>query len=311
MKHRAALILCFLAALLLAGCGAARQAISPAEMLPSLGVPAPEMADQEMAIDSAGRALGADASKTVSSGAPLAQDRLVIRNANLTLVVTDPSASAEAISRMAEEMGGFVVSTYLYETAYGSGNLTAMQGTITVRVPADRLNEALDTIKAGAIEVRSENISGEDVTQQYVDLTSRLRNLEAAEEQLQEIMGSAATTEDVMLVYNQLVQVRGEIESVKGQMQYFEQSARLSAITIELIPDAAAQPLQIAGWRPEGTAKAAVESLIRALQFLADVGIWAVICVLPIALILGLPAYFVARAVLRRRRAAKAKVAEG
>jgi hypothetical protein len=248
-------------------------------------------------------------SRAVYSGEPVSQDRLVIRNANLTLVVTDPTASVEAITKLAEDMGGFVVSSYLYETAYGTGDLTTTQGTITVRVPADQLDMALDSIKAGATEVRSENISGEDVTQQYVDLESRLRNLEAAEEQLQEIMGSATTTEDVMMVYNQLVQVRGEIESVKGQMQYFEQSARLSAITIELIPDAAAQPLQIAGWRPEGTAKAAVEALIQALQFIAEAGIWAVICVLPIGLILGVPAYFIIRAIRRRRKAAKAKAA--
>jgi hypothetical protein len=203
-------------------------------------------------------------------------------------------------------MGGFVVSSYLYETALGAGDLTTTQGTLTIRVPAERLDEALKTIKAGAIEVRSENISGEDVTQQYVDLQSRLRNLEAAEAQLQEIMGSATRTEDVMMVYNQLVQVRGEIESVKGQMQYFEQSAKLSAVTLELIPDAAAQPLQIAGWRPQGTAKAAVEALIQALQFLADAAIWAVICIVPIGVILGLPAYFVVRAMRRRRKAAKA-----
>jgi hypothetical protein len=307
MKRRIAFASLAVAALLLGACGATSPALRSAEVLPAgYGAAAPEAPVQEMALGAADTV----GNKTVYSGEPVSQDRLVIRNANLTLVVTDPTASVEAISKLAKDMGGFVVSSYLYETAYGTGNLTATQGTVTVRVPADQLDVALDTIKAGAIEVRSENISGEDVTQQYVDLQSRLRNLEAAEEQLQEIMGSATRTEDVMMVYNQLVQVRGEIESVKGQMQYFEQSARLSAITVELIPDATAQPLQIAGWRPEGTAKAAVEALIQALQFLADAGIWAVICVVPIALILGLPAYFVIRAILRRRKAAKARPVE-
>ena len=298
MKRRIALGSLAVAAVLLGACGAASPSLRSAGILPG----APEIAVQEMAVDS----VAMDAGKAVYSGEPITQDRLVIRNANLTLVVTDPTASVKSITRMAEDMGGFIVSSYLYETALGNGDLTATQGTITIRVPADRLDEALETIKAGSIEVRSENITGEDVTQQYVDLQSRLRNLEAAEEQLQEIMGSANTTEDVMMVYNQLVQVRGEIESVKGQMQYFEQSARLSAISLELIADAAAQPLQIAGWRPEGTAKAAVETLIRTLQFLADAGIWAVICIVPIGLILGLPVYFVIRALRRRRKAAKA-----
>ena len=310
MKRRIAFVSLAIVAVLLGACGAASPTLRSSDNLPgALGGAAPEIAVEPMAADSSAAA-PREAGGTVYSGEPVSQDRLVIRNANLTLVVTDPTASVKSITRMAEDMGGFVVSSYLYETALGNGDSTATQGTITVRVPADRLDEALQTIKADVIEVRSENISGEDVTQQYVDLQSRLRNLEAAEEQLQEIMGSATTTEDVMMVFNQLVQVRGEIESVKGQMQYFEQSARLSAVTLELIADAAAQPLEIAGWRPEGTAKAAVETLIRTLQFLADAGIWAVICVVPIGVILGLPVYFVIRALRRRRKVAKAKTAE-
>ena len=303
MKRRLAFLSILIAAMLLGACGAASPSFRSAEILQGNSGGAPGA--PEMAVDQAMVAPG-EAGKSVYSGEPISQERLVIRNANLTLVVENPTASVETISRMAQDMGGFVVSSYLYETALGAGDLTTTQGTLTVRVPADRLDEALQAIKAGAIEVRSENISGEDVTQQYVDLQSRLRNLEAAEAQLQEIMGSATRTEDVMMVYNQLVQVRGEIESVKGQMQYFEQSAKLSAVTLELIPDAAAQPLQIAGWRPQGTAKAAVEALIRALQFLADAAIWAVICIVPIGVILGLPAFLVVRAMRRRRKAAKA-----
>lgn len=310
MKRRIAFSMLAVAAGLLAGCGAPA-ALRSADLVAEFGGAAPGIAVEQMAMEAPAAPYDLAANKAVYSGEPVTQERLVIRNANLTLVVTDPTASVDAISKMAEEMGGFVVSSYLYETAYGSGGLTATQGTITIRVPAEQLNAALDEIKAAAIEIRSENISGEDVTQQYVDLESRLRNLEAAEEQLQEIMGSAVRTEDVMMVYNQLVQVRGEIESVKGQMQYFEQSARLSAISVELIPDAAAQPLQIAGWRPEGTAKAAVEALIRALQFLADAGIWAVICMLPIALIFGVPGYFIIRGIVRRRKRAKAGQAAG
>ncbi|MCJ7676348.1 MAG: DUF4349 domain-containing protein [Anaerolineales bacterium] len=303
MKRRVAFLSLLTAAMLLGACGAASPSFRSAEILQGNSGGAPGA--PEMAVDSAMVAPG-EAGKSVYSGEPVSRERLVIRNANLTLVVENPTASVETISRMAQDMGGFVVSSYLYETALGAGDLTTTQGTLTIRVPAERLDEALQAIKAGAIEVRSENISGEDVTQQYVDLQSRLRNLEAAEAQLQEIMGSATRTEDVMMVYNQLVQVRGEIESVKGQMQYFEQSAKLSAVTLELIPDAAAQPLQIAGWRPQGTAKAAVEALIQALQFLADAAIWAVICIVPIGVILGLPAYFVVRAMRRRRKAAKA-----
>ena len=69
------------------------------------------------------------------------------------------------------------------------------------------------------------------------------------------------------------------------------------------VVDVLAQPLQIGGWRPEGTAKDAVEALVSTLTFLGDTAIWVLICVAPIALILGVPGFYVGRAILRRRRA--------
>jgi hypothetical protein len=228
-------------------------------------------------------------------------ERLVIRNASLTLVVTDPSQSVEDISRMAQEMDGFVVSSNVYQTTFDE-NVVSFRASITIRVPAERLDEALARIKENVTEVRSENISGQDVTQEYTDLKSQLRNLEAAEEELLEIMEASTEAEHVLDVFEHLRQVRGEIEVTKGRIQYLEQSARMSAISVELIPDVAAQPLQIGRWQPQGTAKAAVEALINALQFLGDAIIWGLICVVPIGVILGLPAWFVVRAILRRRK---------
>lgn len=234
---------------------------------------------------------------------PAAIERLVIRNANLVIVVEDPSASASAINELAEQMGGYVVSLNIYQSAYGDG-LSATYASITIRVPAERLNEALDKIKEGTVEVRSENISGQDVTQEYTDLASQLRNLEAAEEDLREIMGSLTKAEDVLRVYENLRQVRQEIEIIKGRMQYFEQSARLSAISVELLPDVVSQPLQIGRWQPQGTAKEALQSLISALQFLANATIWLVIYVLPVLLLLSIP-FWVIRWIIIRRRARK------
>jgi hypothetical protein len=229
------------------------------------------------------------------------EQRLVIRNANLTLVVEDPAASAAEISALADSMGGFVVSSNIYESTFEQG-VRATRASITVRVPAERLNEALAEIKSGAVEVRSENVSGQDVTQEYTDLQSRLRNLEAAEEELREIMGSLTKAEDVLRVYDSLRQVREEIEVIKGRIQYFEQSALLSAVTIELLPDVVSQPLQIGRWQPQGTAKEAFETVIRAFQFLTDAAIWFVILVLPILIVLSLPFWVIRWVVIRRRK---------
>ena len=228
-------------------------------------------------------------------------ERLVIHNASLTIVVTDPSHSVEDISQMAQEMGGFVVSSNIYQTTFDD-TVVAFRASITIRVPAERLDEALGQIKDDAMEIRNENISGQDVTQEYTDLKSQLRNLEAAEEELLEIMDASTEAEHVLEVFEHLRQVRGEIEITKGRIQYYEESARMSAISVEIIPDVAARPLQIGRWQPEGTAKAALEALIKTLQFLAEAVIWGVICVLPIGLILGLPTFFVIRTILRRRK---------
>ena len=232
-------------------------------------------------------------------------ERLVIRDASLTMIVEEPSQSVQTISRMAEQMGGFVVSSNVYQTTYDNA-LVANQANITIRVPAEKLNEALEIIKGEAVEVQSENISGQDVTQEYTDLESRLRNLEAAEEELREIMSSLGRAEDVLSVYQNLRQVREEIEVIKGRMQYFEESARLSAINVSLLPDVATRPLQIGRWQPEGTAKAALETLLRALQFFANAAIWIVIFVLPVALVLAIPVLLIRRAI-RRRRGKKAE----
>lgn len=245
------------------------------------------------------------ASNTVYDEAASANvERLVIKNAELSIVVPNPAETMAEISTMAENMGGFVVSSNLYQTTLSSG-LKVPHASITVRVPSERLDEAMGEIVSGTSEVLRTDVSGDDVTDQYTDLASRLRNYQAAESQLMEIMDSATETEDVLEVFNQLTQVREQIEVIQGQMQYYEQAAALSAIQVEITADAANQPLQIGGWQPVGVAKDAIEALIRTLQFLADMLIWFVICVLPIGLLIGLPLFFVVRAVRRIRKRRK------
>jgi hypothetical protein len=296
MKKLIALSL-IIPAVLLASCSAGRMASSPPDVFyeePAVGFVGGEGVAEEAP------QVAPDGARQLLPSSPADVERLVLRTAALSMVVTDPVAKAAAIRDMVEAMGGYVVSSYIYQSSYGEG-LTADNASITVRVPSERLQDALDQMRADAVEVRSENVTGEDVTAQYVDLESRLRNLEAAEAQLMEIMDSADETEDVLAVYNQLVTTRGEIEMVRGQMKYYEESAALSSITAELIPDVAAQPIEIGGWQPQGTVKAAVEALIQALQWLVEAAIWAVICILPVALLIGLPVWLIVRAARRRR----------
>jgi hypothetical protein len=237
------------------------------------------------------------------------EGRIIIRNASLRIVVEDPRLALIEVATLADEFGGWVVNSSANSVTTASGVETA-RAAITIRVMAERLDEALTTIKDGALSVESEAVTGQDVTQQYVDLTSRLRNLQAAETQLQSILEEARRTEDVLSVYNQLVSIRGEIETLQGQIQYYDESAAFSSISVELIPQALETPIQIAGWSPEGTARTAFVALLNVLRFLVDAAITLVVLVLPLVLIVGIPGRWVYRR-LRSRRPAVESPAEG
>ncbi len=313
MKIRQLITLLALSSLVLSACAvlrpASRQTISGGE--PAIGAfpaEAPAAFD-DLAGEPALETFAEEGRAFVDTDLP--QERLVIRNASLTLVVEDPADTVTELSRMATEMGGFVVSSNVFQSTFGEARLVANQASITIRVPSERLDEALERMKAGAVEVRNENVSGQDVTQEFTDLQSRLTNLEAAEEQLRLIMDDAVKTEDVLRVFEDLRRVREEIEVIKGRIQYLEQSARLSAISAELIPDVAAQPIQIGGWSPTGVAKDAIEALVRTLQSLASAAIWLGIYILPVAaLLLALPLLIVRWYVLRRRGQARPESGE-
>jgi hypothetical protein len=234
-----------------------------------------------------------------------ASDRMVVKTADLSILVTDPVDTLASIIQMAESMGGFVVSSELYKTTTSEGQ-EFPRARITVRVPVERLNEALEQIKSGAGEVVNENVRGDDVTQTYTDLQSRLRNLEQAAEQLRGIMEEARRTEDVLQVYNELTRVTEQIEVIKGQMQYYEESAALSAISVDIQAEESIQPLTIGRWQPVGVARDAVQALVNTAQVLVNAAIWVVLYILPVGLMLLLPVLlviFIIRGVLRRRKA--------
>ncbi|RLD00458.1 MAG: hypothetical protein DRI46_07395 [Chloroflexi bacterium] len=237
------------------------------------------------------------------------QIRMVIKNASLSIVVEEPAATMGLISSLAESLGGYVVSSNLYRVQMDSG-LEIPQASITIRVPAEKLDQVLDEIKSGAGQVLSENVTGQDVTQEYTDLESRLRNLERAEEQLVEILEGSYETEDVLSVYNRLVDIREQIEVIKGQMQYYEQSAALSSISVNIQANEAVQPLRIGNWQPVGVAKKAIQALINTLKFLANALIWIGLYILPVALILFFPARWIWKGLKKLSQRKKERLAE-
>ena len=157
-----------------------------------------------------------------------AGQRLIIRTANLDLVVVDVTAAMGQIEQLAGTYEGYIVSSNSWK------DNDRLMGNIAIRVTAGNFDNAISALHALSVEVKSESTSGQDVTAEYVDLSAKLRNLEASESQLLELMKQAGKVEEILNVQRELVNTRGEIEQTKGRMQYLEQSSSMSLIQVTL-----------------------------------------------------------------------------
>jgi len=152
---------------------------------------------------------------------------------------------------------------------------------VTLRVPAESLDEVLDVIRGMAIKVESENISGQDVTEEYTEVQSWLRNKEAYEKELlallTEIRESRGKAEEILEVYRELTRIRGEIESLKGRSQYLERMTALATISVSIRPKEVPKALVETEWDPLVTLSKAARSFRNVLLVFIDIGIYLVI----------------------------------
>jgi hypothetical protein len=185
------------------------------------GVPAPVIT---IAAGVPSLAYSSDASWNAQS----TSERMIIRNGAMQLVVTDVNEALKQIANLAGAYGGFVVNSNIQE------NQSRLYGNISIRVLSGRFNDTLAALRAMAVDVKAETTSGQDVTEEYTDLSSNLRNLQAAEAQLLKLMEQAGKVTDILEVQKELVKTRGEIEQIKGRMQYLEQSSDLAFIQVTL-----------------------------------------------------------------------------
>ncbi len=300
MKHNPAFFMLVILVLVLSACATnLPQALEGPPVAMATSRPAAQPAS-----DSGGKS-----SEGYNALQPASITRLVVKNAEMTIVVADPQSGMTTIMEMANQMEGYVVSSKSFKITAENG-VEVPQATVSVRVPAERLDEALALIrkltKDPTQDIRSENVTGDDVTGDYVDLQSRLTNLQNTEVQLQRIQDSATKTEDVLNVFNRLTDVRQQIEQIKGQMKFYEESAALSLISVTLLSKAGIAPLSIGGWEPVGVARDAFQTLIDVGKFLVELLIWIVILFVPIGLVLFFPGRWLWRAIKRRQAKARA-----
>jgi hypothetical protein len=231
-----------------------------------------------------------------ASSPSLPTERLIIKTGEVTVVVKDVPETIKNIASYIEKNGGFVVSSQVSKSGL------APYGEITVRIPAKGFESGLLEIKTLG-DVQRENVTGNDVTEECVDLDARLRNLLATEKQFLIILEKAEKITDILAVQRELSQVRSNIEVMQGRMKYLKTSADMSSLTVYLSTDPNVLPTieDSNEWKPLAVLKSAVRGLIAVGKGLANVVIYLAVFI-PLWILIALVIWGV-RALIRRAHA--------
>ncbi|HOG46120.1 MAG TPA: DUF4349 domain-containing protein [Anaerolineae bacterium] len=292
-------IAALLLALLVAGCAAQRAKTNEASY-DSARAPRPAaMATAAPAMPQAAPApASGEALKAIEA------ERKIILTANLSLTVRETEQTVATIKDMVVARGGFVSSSSVWR----QDNI--LRGGMVVRVPAEQMEAFLAEVKKLAVQVNSEQSGGQDVTEEYIDIEAQLKNLEATETELRELLTTVrektGKAEDIMAIYRELTNVRGDIERIKGRMQYIDRSVQLATVSLDL-SERAPEPIGQPGWQPLQTVRRALNGLVETSKFLVDALIYIVLLVVPL---LAVPAFVIWLLLhLLRRRGEKKKAA--
>lgn len=246
----------------------------------------------------------ADAPNAASEAA----ERKIIRNANLTIEVASPGDSQRRIVSIAEAHQGFVVTSEATQRTTEDKTKPEITVNLVVRVPAAQFNQAMEEIRAVGARVTQEKITGQDVTEEFIDLEARMKNQKALEAQFLEIMKRASKVEEALNVQQELAEVRTEIEKLEGRRRFLENQASLSTINVTLQPPT--QIVNAAGfWYSIRSAFSdGVDMAAAIILFL----IRAIIALLPILIFIVLPSALITKFVFRRvrRKRSPGQVAE-
>jgi len=198
-------------------------------------------------------------------------ERMIVRNGDMYLVVEDVTQTLEAISQLAGGLNGYVVSSSV------SGEEEDMRGWIAIRVPDESFEQTLADIRELAVRVESESTNSQDVTEEYIDLAARLSNAEATEQEFLALLDKAEDVDDILNIYESLSRIRQEIEQIKGRMQYLERTSSMSLISLYLEPESSGRATVPAGWNALQIFKSAARGLVITGQVLGTIAIWLLI----------------------------------
>ena len=207
-------------------------------------------------------------------------DRRIVKTGEITLDVPTVSTAVGVVRALALDLGGYVGGS--------SAGEVDESATLTLRIPADRFDEALDRLRAMEGTVIAEATREEDVTSTIVDLGARISNLEASEVQYRALIERAEEIDDVLAVQRRLDEVRGEIERLQAQLEQLSGLADLATLTVTLAPTDEIVERTAAGWDAGGTLDHAMAALVSLGQGLATAAIWLGVVGVPVLVGVGL-----------------------
>ncbi|NOZ59614.1 MAG: DUF4349 domain-containing protein [Euryarchaeota archaeon] len=198
--------------------------------------------------------------KAVAAISPSASGRRVIKEAQLGLEVQDLDAAMSQLEELAVAANGYVFGSSIYTLPSGQ-----RRGTVTLEIPAGSFEATLGRIRELG-KVLHFSTSGRDVTEEFIDLEARLRNLKRQEERLLELLDRAESVKDVLEVERELWRIRGEVERLEGRLRYLERRTEMARVSVEL-----SEPEPI-------TASLGLRSALReALEGIAKVTRWMIV----------------------------------
>ena len=315
MKTRSGLFMLFVIILMLvlAACGGAA---APAREVPAATQAPAELFDAQAPLVEEpaaknGESLPADQAVGQSSAAPLPtaaayeisnssgdltvierSNRMIVKNADVRLTVKDTNVAIDRVTQIIGDAGGYIVSSRVWYQDYYGNNLK--YAAITIGVPVEEFEKVLSRLRGLAIRVVDETAAGDDVTDQYVDLQSQLTNLEATRARIQDFLKDAKTIDEALRINQELSNIEGQIEQIKGQMNYLNDRSAYSTITLNLEPEfpvltptptptahPTATPIP---WNPGQTFGEAKNTVTVIYQGIGNFLIWLVVVILPIFL---------------------------
>jgi len=229
-----------------------------------------------------------------------AADRKIIRNADITIEVPSTTDAQHQVTSIAETHGGFVVTSEAKQRDSNDPAQRTLDIKLVVRVPSNQFGRAFDEIKKLAGNTPSEQVTSQDVTEDFIDLEARIKTQKALEVQFLEIMRQAHKIADALEVQRQIAEVRTEIEKLEGRKRFLENRSSLSTINVNI-----QTPKPVITVTQTGFGHSLREAVSDSVTLAADMVLGFarfVIMLVPVLLFVFLPLGLVARYLVRRAK---------